>query len=304
LEVILFGMATSLALVTYSSGQTVQTDQADLARNQSALSNSGTVEGAGAPSASDADLGEQEVLKRSDRYQPFTATAALPFYWTSNVALVREGEQSDFLLAPAASLSYQPKITDTLFALVSVRDQLFYYDRFDNLNFGSFDVEAGLICLLPEFYNLILRGEYYYNRLTVKNSFDDFFTNNSIILSVELPIQIGRAQRFSFGADANISLAADPEEPRRNDYEVYLGYSVKLARAFSVDAVGRVVLRDYYVTDRKDVSEILSLSANCSVTRFLTASAISTLAANQSNHSVFDYDVANVGGLVSLSIKF
>jgi hypothetical protein len=65
-----------------------------------------------------------------------------------------------------------------------------------------------------------------------------------------------------------------------------------------------LVLRDYHLSDRLDVSEILAISANYTVTKFLSVSAISTLSANQSNHSAFDYQVANVGGLVSLSIKF
>ena len=47
----------------------------------------------------DADLGEQQILKRTDEYQPFTISAGAPFYWTSNVALTRSGEQSDFVVA-------------------------------------------------------------------------------------------------------------------------------------------------------------------------------------------------------------
>ena len=50
----------------------------------------------------DPDLGEQQFLKRADEYQPFTISAGVPFYWTSNVALTSSGEQSDFVVAPAA----------------------------------------------------------------------------------------------------------------------------------------------------------------------------------------------------------
>ena len=265
---------------------------------------SGVVEGHAAPSPNDSDLGEQEILKRAEGYQPFTASIAAPFYWTSNVALVRTGEQSDFLVAPTAALAYQPRITNGLYGLVGVREQLFYYDRFSNLNFGSFDVDAGLVYSLPQLHNLILRGEYLYERLTSKNSFHDFFSNHSLLVSAELPFQLGRAQQFSLGVDANISFAAEPDPPQRNDYEIYLGYTVRFSRAFSLDTVGRVVLRDYHLGDRLDVSEILAVTANYNVTKFLTASAISTLAASQSNHSFFDYQVANIGGLVSLSVRF
>ena len=62
----------------------------------------------------DADLGEQQILKRVDEYQPFTISAGVPFYWTSNVALTRNNEQSDFVVAPAAAAFYEPRITQNL----------------------------------------------------------------------------------------------------------------------------------------------------------------------------------------------
>ena len=109
---------------------------------------------------------------------------------------------------------------------------------------------------------------------------------------------------FRWGADADISVAADLHGPRRNDYDVFLGYSVHLSRWFSLDGAGRVVVRDYSAGDRADVSEILSVSANYRLTPWWTMSAISSFAANRSNHSAFDYNVANVGGVISLSLKF
>jgi len=73
---------------------------------------------------------------------------------------------------------------------------------------------------------------------------------------------------------------------RRNDYEVYAGYSVILARSFFVNAVGRIVLRQYWDGGRDDVNEIFALTANYRVNKFLTVSAVSTVAADQSNQSV------------------
>src|SRR5204863_7785006 len=84
-------------------------------------------------SPNDADLGEQQILKRTEGYQPFVVSVSVPFYWTSNVALTNSGEQSDFLVSPVAALAYQPRITNNLSAYVSVREQLLYYDRFPDL---------------------------------------------------------------------------------------------------------------------------------------------------------------------------
>jgi len=167
---------------TESRAQTA--NQAQLTREQAPSAFPPTVPPTGAEGGNvaaapgDADLGEQQILKRVEEYQPFTISAGAPFYWTSNVALTRSGEQSDFVVAPAVAAFYEPRITNTLYGLVDVREQLFYYDRFDNFNFGSFDVEVGLRYLVPQWHNLLLRLEYDYNRLTEKNSFAAFFSKS------------------------------------------------------------------------------------------------------------------------------
>ena len=318
----LCGFVTTLCVlfVTSTNDGSAQTaNQAQLTREQapSAFPTTGppsAVEGGNVAAApGDADLGEQQILKRVEEYHPFTISAGAPFYWTSNVALTRSGEQSDFVVAPAAAAFYEPRITSTLYGLIDVREQLFYYDRFDGFDFGSFDFEVGLRYIVPQWHNLLLRVEYDYNRLTAKNSFAAFFQNHAFIVNAEIPFRLGRAQQLSLGADANISAAAEESgqppninaiSARRNDYGIYLGYSVIVARSFFVNAVGRIVVRQYWEGGRDDLSEILALTANYRVNKFLTVSAVSTLAASQSNQSVFDYNVANLGGAVALSVKF
>ncbi len=264
----------------------------------------GVDNGRASESPNDADIGEQEILKRVERYEPFTASVATPFYYTSNVALARTGEKGDVLVAPTAGFNYAPRFTSTLYGSFGVQHQQFYYDKYSALNFGSFDLHAGLFYILPKVHNLMLRAEYDYNRLTFSNSFNDFFNNHSIFFSAELPFRIGRAQQFSLGVDTNVSLHANPSPPRRDEFDVYAGYAVNLTRALTLGAVGRVFVRDYRNIDRTDVSEVFTLTANYRITKFFSAGAASTLAWSQSNKSVFDYDVANIGGALSLTFKF
>ena len=264
----------------------------------------GVDNGRAAESANDADIGEQEILKRVERYEPFTVSVATPFYYTSNVALVRAGEQSDVLFAPAAGVTYAPRFTQTLYGSFSVQRQEFYYDKFTGLDFGSFDVRAGLSYILPKAHNLMLHAEYDYNRLTGSNSFNGFFSNHSIFLSAELPFRFGRAQQVSLGADTNVSLGASPSAPQRDEFDVYVGYAASLTRSFSVGAVGRVFVRDYRSFSRTDVSEVFALTANYRINKYFSAGAASTLAWSQSSNSVFDYNVANIGGALSLTFKF
>ena len=318
----LCGFVTTLCVlfVTSTNDGSAQTaNQAQLTREQapSAFPTTGppsAFEGGNVAAApGDADLGEQQILKRVEEYQPFTISAGAPFYWTSNVALTRSGEQSDFVVAPAAAAFYEPRITNTLYGLIDVREQLFYYDRFDNFNFGSFDFEVGFRYLVPQWHNLLLRVEYDYNRLTEKNSFEAFFQNHAFIIDASIPFRFGRAQTVTLGAYANISAAAEESgqppninaiSAQRSDYAVYLGYAAVITRSFFINAVGTLVVRQYYEGGRNDISEILALTANYRVNKYLTVSAVSTLAASQSNQSVFDYNVANLGGAVAFSMKF
>lgn len=310
----LLGAAAALSICGGQvSGQTVtgSVDRAQLAQTQgqpgySASSGSeGIEDGHAASSPNDADIGEQEILKRVPEYQPFTLSAACPIFYTSNVALTRSGEMSDVVFAPVVGAAYDPRITRTLYGHFAAREQVFYYGDNSAFNFGSLDVEAGLNYFLPQFHNLILRGWYDFNRLTLDDRLgDEFFSNHAVILNAEVPFRIDRAQQISVGADANLSVAADHQSPRRNDYEAYAAYSVSLTRAFSVNAGGRVVLRDYHQNGRTDVSEILALSATYRLTNWCAISAISSFAHSDSNHDAFDYDVANVGGVLGLSMKF
>lgn len=264
----------------------------------------GVEDGRAVESPNDPDIGEQEILKRIERYEPFTVSIATPFYYTSNVALARTAEMSDAVFAPAVGITYSPRFTRTLFGSFTVQRQEFYYDKFSALDFGSFDFRAGLFYILPKLHNLMLRAEYGYNRLTFSNSFNDFFSNHSLFLGAELPFRIGRAQQFSLGADTNVSLHADPSPPRRHEFDVYAGYSVRITRALTLGAVGRIFVRDYNNIDRSDVSEVLALTANYRITKCFSAGAATTLAWSQSSRSVFDYKVANIGGALSLSFKF
>ena len=301
-----------LAATSFAQGPSSQdVDRAQLLQGQTqppfgpAGLPEGVEDGHAASSPNDADIGEQEILKRTTEYQPLTLSLGSPIFYTSNVALTRSGEKSDVVIAPVVGASYDPQITRTLYAHIGAWEQIFYYGKYTGFNFGSLDAQAGLNYFLPQFHNLILRGWYDFNRLTSDDRLgDEFFSNHALIFNAELPFQFSRAQQLSVGADANISVGADHQSPRRNDYEGYVGYSASLTRAFTINAVGRVVVRDYHQNGRTDVSEIISAAATYHLTNWCSISAISSFAHSDSNQDVFDYNVANVGGAIALTAKF
>ncbi len=306
----LLGFLLILATSTPVLAQSTDADRARLLRSQATIQSPESVpdsaveQGYAAASPNDSDLGEQAILKRVEKYEPFTFETGVPIYYTSNVALTDRGRRSDVIIAPVVGITYAPKLSKTLYGEFTLRQQFFYYQDLSSFDFASFDALAGLVYFVPQLHNLVLRANLDYNRLTGTDDFDDFFSNVALGLSAEVPIRIGRAQQISFGADANVSLYATPDPPQRSDFGLYVGYSVNLSRNFSLNAAGRLVVRPYHDSGRTDVSEILALSANYRIRDWLTVSAISTFVANQSNRSVFDYEVFNIGGGVTVSFKF
>src|SRR5437764_12581054 len=135
--------------VTGQTGQTSQdVDRSQIFRSEPSIrpgepiSQGSNAFGYAAPSANDADLGVQAILKRQEQYQPFTFSASLPYYWTSNVALVPKGGVSDGRVPPAFGFYYQPRLMKTLFGEFIAAQQLFYYNRYGAFNFTSFDAIA------------------------------------------------------------------------------------------------------------------------------------------------------------------
>ena len=306
-----FVLLVTLALAVRSAcGQGSAADRARLLQSQSTftapsrVSASGVDQDYAAASPNDTDLGEQAILKRVESYQPFTLETGVPIYYTSNVALVDRGRVSDTIIAPVIGLTYAPKFEKTLYGEFTLRQQFFYYQDFTSFNFASFDAIGGLVYYVPKLNNLALRANIDYNRLTGTDNFDDFFSNVSLNLNAEVPFRIGRAQQISVGANANISLYATPSPPQRNDFALYVGYTVNLSRNFYLSASGNLVVRPYDFGGRTDVSEVLAFSANYRIRDWLTVSAITSFVANQSNRSAFDYEVFNVGGGISLTWRF
>ena len=301
------GAIAQVAIGPVGPGAIQSQNRADILRNPAAplgtAPPSGEEGGYVQASPNDNDLGEQQILQRKEEYLPFTFSASTPVYYTSNVALVNHGAQDDVMFAPGLVLTYQPHLTSTLYAEVGVAQQWFIYGRFSDLNFASFDAIVGLAYYMPQFHNLTLRARYDYNSLT-DTSFDQFFSNNSIILSANVPFRIDRVQQFGVGFDVQLSFASDPDGPRRNDYSFWAGYSINLTRGLSIDATARLAVRDYHVGSRTDVSEILSLSANYRINQWFTVSLLTSFSWNQSDQDVFDYSVADIGAGISGTVQF
>src|SRR2546429_1550874 len=146
----------ALAPVSFLNAQQVSVqDRAQLLRSSTPppsdpySEENGVDNGRAAESPNDADVGEQEILERVERYEPFTASVAIPFYYTSNVALARNGEQSDVLMAPTAGVTYAPRFTRTLYGSVTAERQGIYSHTIHSAHFGNFHFSSRASLLSP-----------------------------------------------------------------------------------------------------------------------------------------------------------
>jgi hypothetical protein len=157
---------------------------------------------------------------------------------------------------------------------------------------------------MPKLHDLSFHVEYAFNQLMEENSFDEFFMSHGLNFNLDLPFRIGRAQTFSIGFDAFVNLHSDPEPPGRHDFDVYAAYSVNVARAVTLNAVGRLALREYDDADRTDVAEILSFGATYHFCDWWSVAATGTFAHSDSDRDIFDYNVVNIGGALTFSYRF
>lgn len=288
------------------NGQT-SLDRAQLARpyNQQADEN-GIVDGRALSTPNDSDLGAQKVLSAAAVEQPWNVSASIPFYYTSNAGLTRRDASNDFIFAPQVNLSYQPRLVDQLYLTLKASEQNFVYARHDDLNFASFDGQAGLSYYLPQVNNLVLRALYDYEFLTdAMERESGTFSSHGVTFNIELPLALGQNQRFAIGLDSRIGLATHPDRSQRNELNPYLDYSLALSRSVTLEAYADFWLRRYQGDgSRREGGGSAALGASYRFSNWLTGSVLGSFAANRSNQSFYNYNVANLGGTVTFAIKF
>lgn len=280
-------------------------DRSDLFRSLNDFANAdGVVDGHAVSTENDLDMGSQTILQAPGRYQPFFVSAGVPFYYTSNAALKRSDASSDFIVAPFVHLEYQPQLAGTLFAFASLDEQFFFYARNDDLDFAAFNGRLGINYYFPGAGNLVLRAYYEYIRLTDTDDTYAALFQHGVFLSAELPFTIDARQQIALGLYGRASLETHPAHARRQEIAPYVNYRLGLTPALSLDVYAELALREYNQGDRRDATGLLALAASYRLTRLLTVSARGSFAMSRSNQSINDYNVANLGGMLELALKF
>jgi hypothetical protein len=293
---------------SWAHGQSESTVEADFQRASlmDRLSNtipSSTV-GFAEPSPGDSDLGEQLLLTPRQRYQAFYLYGGVSEFYTSNATLVGDDFGSDWFTMIQAGLNYTPHLTGNLYGEAFVRQDIFRYARYPELNFNSTNLGAGLIYVIRQLGDLSVYGRYGYTFLTNATASNSIYDEQYFKFGLQKPWQINRAQIIWTGLNATIPIAGSPGFALRDQFVGYLNYQVGLTRSLTANAFYQIGYFPFRENQRADWNQIVSGSLTWQAWKWFSASATVSGAFNSSNESFYNYSVLNVGLGVNAAIQF
>ena len=261
----------------------------------------------------DAEFGVQKILYRRSNWEPFTYRFDLSGNYTSNVALVPNGEQEDWYLRSGMLFSYTPQLKGGLFFSTTVSDQIYRYADATFFDFDLLQADAGLIYATPQqgtiydpiFGDTISYLRYAYYRIAEPWDWgENDFDNHSIAAGVQKTWRFSRGHHAYLGLMGDWSIKASDDLPRRDEYTSYLGYRIKWTAEFETNLQYRLAWYDYDSFGRDDLNHTVTLGAEYKFTDWFRAGAYVSGTFNNSDRSAFDYDVFNTGVALAVVVNW
>jgi len=252
----------------------------------------------------DQDIGQQLILKRNDRAEPWKVTIDNNVFWTDNGANVHAGKIEDWFWVGGLNIGYQPQVSQRVYLDFNVGEHWFQYNRLTDLDFQSGEASAGVIVVVPELWSTIWYANYYYQRITQGLSYAPIYDTNDLRVGVQKTIFIDRLNSVNLGLQTAFAVAADPQALRRNEYTFTAGYNLKIMRELTLGVGYHLSYYDYFVVDRHDWFNNFSVQWVYQPYSWLEMALGYTFTVNRSNVDSFSYDTQLTGPSVSLKAKF
>jgi hypothetical protein len=252
----------------------------------------------------DDEYGEQLILARRADAEPWSLALDAQYFFTDNVALVPEGQLEDQFLRTGFTAQYANRIYDDWFMDLGLSSYLYLYDEFEFFDFNLLRAEVGITKRLPKLADAFLSAHYSWFRISDSELKDSAFQDQIINLYLQKIWKISRGQQFMIGTGADISLAPEPVEPRRNEYSAFTSYRLRLTESLSILGGYRGAYYDYTEIDRQDWNHSLTVGCVYELTDWARASITATGSVNRSSNPFFDYNNIVSGVGVSLHIEF
>ncbi len=255
-------------------------------------------------SANGGDFGNT-VIREPSEPQKLTlgASADGSWFYTDNALFTKSGRKSDNYLAVSAGLSARYAISSEWEADTGIRGGLFRFDKFGILDFRNLDFHCGLTLSPKALPGTAFYTRYSFTELMANRSGDVFYTNHALTLGAQRSFTFSRAHGITLGVSGQWAVT-DPTDVQRDDYNVYAGYKLRIARDFTADLLYRL---NYFVYRedgaRHDFRNSLSLNLRYEINPNLAVSAIGFYSFNDSDRD-FDYRAGNLGLSAGLQTQF
>lgn len=257
------------------------------------------------PTPGDSDIGQQLILKREERRQPFFVALDSASFFTDNAANVSAGAKSDWFYVGGITAGWQPRLTNRLYFDAYVAQHWFRYSEFSVLNYEEGEASVGAILVMPELWNTLWHLHYYYERITQGLDETPIYQTHTLRAGVQKTILVDRLNSINLAAMAALSMEASPKELRRHEYSFYAAWNLRLFRQLFLTSSYRLGYYDYFnLDDRADWYHNFGVALSYRPKDWLELAVSWNYSLNRSNYDVFSYDSQLVGPAVSLKAKF
>lgn len=249
----------------------------------------------------DESFGNQIILKNQERRRLYTVFADVSAFHTNNVDLTASGTRSDTFLATSAGLAWRPAIRQDLLADLSGGALLFRYDKATELDFEKLWAGAGVSWAIPRAGGIIAFGRYDFSEVLDASS-REILQDHSLSVGAQKTFVLGRSHYLATGLTGILGFSR-PSTEQRDQAAVHGAYHLQITRSFDVDLMYRFAAQ-FYEGGRTDRNQTLSLAMGVAATPWLRVTGAISAARNDSNQSVSEYDVFNLGGGLKLECAF
>lgn len=255
-------------------------------------------------SPGDDDIGQQMILKDSERERWLSAQVDTFAFWTDNPANLSEGEEDDVFWGSQISIGAQPRLGERLHLDAFISQQIYRYDKNDLLDYEYLQAGLGLIYMEPRLWNSTLYAQFQYGRTTNDEFGQDILNSYSFIAGIQKTVFFDRRNSLYMNLMGDWDLDADVDELKHSEYIADLSYRFKIMRDLVLSASYRFTWFDYQDVDRSDALNTMGVYLTWMPKKWLNLYAGSSFNLNESDVDAFDYQTTNLGGGLGIHFRF
>lgn len=255
-------------------------------------------------SPGDDDIGQQMILKDSEKERWLSAQVDTFAFWSDNPANLSQGEEDDVFWGSQISLGAQPRLGQQLYLDAFISQQIYRYDKNDLLDYEYLQAGLGLIYMEPRLWNSMLFAQFQYGRTTNDDFSQEILNSYSFIAGIQKTVTFDRRNSLYMNLMGDWDLDADVDQLAHSEYIADLSYRFKIMRDLVLSASYRFTWFDYQDVDRSDSLNTMGAYLTWMPKKWLNLYVGGSFNLNESDVDAFDYQTTNLGGGLGIHFRF